>query len=326
MTPICLAAPRAAQRAMCRTDFCHLTSSYEHSRLVGFRCVAYLRTRDPDNRLFHVSAIRFGGPHDYLRATAAGLVFPSRCVAAEPLTSLSPPPRRSPRSRAVSGRESRRGRLPRVRVNEARERTTRDAFHLARTFAPQRPFERPALAFPCVAALPPRCRLSSPFHPRASFRIRPGRAPVHAPLCHWESRFSEPGLRLPTSATLNDARAHPTSARSSHASGAFAPLLAGTNRCQLRRPPRCVAASGACEPRPARDGSTRVAFHLRGGSKSWVGVLERRRTRVLERYRACPPRGAPDTRVTGSIRCEVWSASPLVAPAEIHLGCRPAKG
>jgi hypothetical protein len=187
---------------MCRTDFCHLTSSYEHPRLVGFRSVAHLRTRDADNRLFHVSAIRFGGPHDYLRATAAGLVFPSRCVAAEPLTSLSPLPRPSPRSRAVSDCESRRDRLPRVRVNEARERTTRDAFHRARTFAPQRPFERPALAFPCVAALPPRCRLSSPFHSRASFRIRASRAPVHAPLCHWESRFSEPGLRLPTSATF----------------------------------------------------------------------------------------------------------------------------
>jgi hypothetical protein len=30
-----LAAPRATRRAMRRTDFCHLTSSYEHPRLVG---------------------------------------------------------------------------------------------------------------------------------------------------------------------------------------------------------------------------------------------------------------------------------------------------
>jgi len=50
-----------------------------------------------------------------------------------------------------------------------------------------------------------------------------------------------PRRRSPTSATDYDARAHPTSCRSSHASGAFAPLHAGTNRCQLRWPPpmRC---------------------------------------------------------------------------------------
>jgi len=46
-----------------------------------------------------------------------------------------------------------------------------------------------------------------------------------------------------------DARAHPTSLRHSHASGAFAALLASTNRCWLRWPPRCVTAPGASEPR-----------------------------------------------------------------------------
>jgi hypothetical protein len=45
-----------------------------------------------------------------------------------------------------------------------------------------------------------------------------------------------------------------TSCRSSHASEAFAPLLAGTNRCQLRWPFRRVAAWGAGEPRTARPG------------------------------------------------------------------------
>jgi hypothetical protein len=49
-----------------------------------------------------------------------------------------------------------------------------------------------------------------------------------------------------------------TSCRSSHASGAFAPLLAGTNRCQLRWPFRRVAAWGAGEPRTAHPGSRTV--------------------------------------------------------------------
>jgi len=170
-------------------------------------------------------------------------------------------------------------------------------------------------------------RLSTPFHPRGTFRIRDGRAPVHAtPLPPGVALLVGLGAACRLLQPVFDARAHPTSVSSSHASGAFAPLLASTNRCRLRRSPRCVAASGTSKPRPARDGLTRAAFHLRGRGKSWAGMLEQRRTRVLERHRACPPRGVPGTRVTGSTRHEVWSPSRLVAPAKTHLGCRPAKG
>jgi len=170
-------------------------------------------------------------------------------------------------------------------------------------------------------------RLSTPFHPRGTFRIRDGQFPVHAtPLPPGVALLVGLGAACRLLQPVCDARAHPASVSSSHASGAFAPLLAGTNRCRLRRSPRCVAAPGTSEPRPARDGLTRVAFHLRGRSKSWAGMLERRQTRVLERHRARPPRGVPGTRVTGSTRREVWSPSRLVAPAETHLGCRPAKG
>jgi len=35
-----LAAPRAAERAVRRTDFCHLTCAYEHPRLGGSRCAS----------------------------------------------------------------------------------------------------------------------------------------------------------------------------------------------------------------------------------------------------------------------------------------------
>jgi len=131
---------------------------------------------------------------------------------------------------------------------------TRGVFHRARTVAPQRPFERPAPDFVCMATWPPPSRRSTPFHPRRPFRTFGGQAPVHAPRCQREARFYEPRRCLLTSATVIDARAHPTSVRPSHASGAFAPLLAGTNRCRLRWFPRCVAAPGTCEPQSVRAG------------------------------------------------------------------------
>jgi hypothetical protein len=113
---------------------------------------------------------------------------------------------------------------------------TRGAFHRSRAFAPRRPFERPApalcrhhgvaTAMPDVDDLWPGRILSDPVEldPRS-------REPLPA-----DSRFSGSRRRSPISATDNDARAHPSSHRSSHASGALAPLLAGTNRCRLRWP------------------------------------------------------------------------------------------
>jgi len=85
-----------------RTDLCLLTSSYEHPRLVGSRCVERgkrLRTlgRSPASRqcdsLRRAARSSEGG-------IAAGVVFPWRCVQAVPLAPLSPSSRRTPRSRA----------------------------------------------------------------------------------------------------------------------------------------------------------------------------------------------------------------------------------
>lgn len=80
-----------------------------------------------------------------------------------------------------------------------------------------------------------------------------------------------------------DARAHPTSVRSSHASGAFAPLLAGTNRCRLRwfhgaLPHQEPASHGLFAPAFA------VAFHLRGRDRLWAEAPEQRQTRGLGRF------------------------------------------
>jgi len=57
---------------------------------------ALARQRRGGDRLFHDSAIRFGGLHRlpfWAHLTAAGVFFPSRCVHALPLTPLSPLPR-----------------------------------------------------------------------------------------------------------------------------------------------------------------------------------------------------------------------------------------
>jgi hypothetical protein len=55
-----LAAPRSTRRAMRRTDFCHLTSTYEHPRLVG-SWLRKLPLACPGIRLLHGRAIHFGG-------------------------------------------------------------------------------------------------------------------------------------------------------------------------------------------------------------------------------------------------------------------------
>jgi len=111
-----------------------------------------------------------------------------------------------------------------------------------------------------------------------------------------------------------DARAHPTSVRPSHASGAFAPLLAGTNRCRLRwlrgaLPHREPASHRLLTPACARRAPlawTRQTVgrgaRAKADARSWT-------------IRACPPRSASSTRVAGSTRREVWSPSRLVALA-----------
>jgi len=107
-----LAVPRASRRAMRRTSFCHLTSTYEHPCLAGFRVVERFRARHRRSRLLHGRTSRFGGSHvaplrDF---TASGVVVPSRCVRTGPLTPLSPPARSPWSSRSLRSRAGRRDR------------------------------------------------------------------------------------------------------------------------------------------------------------------------------------------------------------------------
>jgi hypothetical protein len=71
----------------------------------------------------------------------------------------------------------------------------------------------------------------------------------------------------------------------------------------------------------------RAVLHLRGRGRSRAEASERRRRGALSKERRTgPPRSASGTRVTGASRHEVWRPRAFVAPAETHLGCRPAKG
>jgi hypothetical protein len=120
VSPTCLAAPRASRRAMRLTDFCLLTFFVRAPAPRRFPMRhALARLRDRGDRLVHISAIRFGGPHVCRGFTAVGVVFPSRCVRSVPLASLSPLPRVSCRSRDLRTRGSRRDRPRPDRVNDA---------------------------------------------------------------------------------------------------------------------------------------------------------------------------------------------------------------
>jgi hypothetical protein len=165
-----------------------------------------------------------------------------------------------------------------ARVNDANQKTIQGAFHRSRTFAPQRPLGRPAPDFTRPAAWPPRFPLPTPLHPRGSFRD-PSRAgpPSTSSRCQQGLRFSRPRSSLADFCNRYDVRAHPSSCRSSHASGAFAPLLAGTNRCRLRWPLRCVATPWACEPQSAHAGFHSDVLRLRGRDESRVEAFEQRR-------------------------------------------------
>jgi len=108
---------------------------------------------------------------------------------------------------------------------------------------------------------------------------------------------------------LYDTWAHPASVRSPHASGAFlAPLLAGTNRCQLRRlggalPHRQPASHDRRATARRTSHSTCVEMTSRGSECSSEGK------RALMTIRACRPRCPPGARVTVEMICRVWIPS-----------------
>jgi len=157
-------------------------------------------------------------------------------------TPVASPSSPSPLARSRCFLQSRQDRPWTARVNERSERTIRGAFHRSKTFARERLFGRPARDPPGAAVLPPRRRPSTPLERRDSpcGEIAPPGLPSTRPFASGVSRFSEPWCRSSTSATDSTREHTLSSRRSSHASEAFAPLLAGTNRCRLRRSTRTL--------------------------------------------------------------------------------------
>lgn len=134
--------------------------------------------------------------------------------------------------------------------------------------------------------------------------------PVHAPLCQGNRASLDLGVVRRLLQPIRRADT-PSSRRSSRASKAFTSLPApGRPRKDDKVMPAalasgCVAAPRACEPQPARTG-----FHRRvplAWTKQVTGRSTRgRRARALDDS-ACPSRGAPGTRVTGSTHHLAWT-------------------
>jgi len=93
--------------------------------------------------------------------------------------------------------------------------------------------------------------------------------------------------------------------RTSRARGACAPPMAGTNRCRLRWPPRCVAAAGRPRAATRTQRLARAAFHL-AWSAGRGSKYAREVQRAVGRRCVLPFSAYPSTRVTGTARRERW--------------------
>jgi len=206
--------------------------------------------------------------------------------------------------------------------------TIRDTFHLTRTFAPRRPLGRPAPDSPGASGLATAAPVVDTFSPAGGpFRtLRSARLPSTRPVANGSHaslslgvarRLLQPVLRRAGTPYEPSILAREWSFRPAARRHQPMPVAsASTMRCRtggLRATIRTRRLAPPC--------STCVDEAERGPKRSSEGE-----PRALGRCRACPPRDAPGTRVTGAICSEVWRTSRLVAPAETPLGCRPAKG
>jgi len=330
MPSVRLATPRASRRAMRRTDFCHLTSSYQHPRLVGFSNVscAFAPARSRD-RLFHDSAIRFGGLHvsRLLGRPRWALSSHRGPYDSAPLTPLSPPrDARGARARThfLEGRLDRRCH---ARVNEAQlERSEVSSVE-------QGPLPRNALSSVRLRTAPAAWL----GHRASGFR-------------HLFTRASSPGMsvraRLPFTRPV--ANGYVLFLSLSGACRLLQPVTMRGHTLRATDPRTRVGLSPRCSPAPTdascvglRDtlphrGPASHGPHatcLRTLRSTCVDKANRGPKRRSEGDRAFFERfarallfDASGTRVTGSTLREVWRTSRFVAPAETHLGNRLAKG
>jgi len=315
VSPTCLAAPRAPRRAMRQTDFCLLTF-FVRAPAPGRFPMRPALSRCAIGEIACFTSERFASVgHTSCRSPRWALSSRRDACGSVPLASLSPLPCVSRRSRDLRTRGSRRDRPRPDRVNVRAGRAIRDAFHRTRTFAPQRPLERPAQEFPGFAAWPPRLRFSTPFHPRETLAelsragppsTRPVASGRHASLdLGVACRFLQPE----TTRGHTQRAFHPRTRVELSLRYSPAPTDAGCVG------PRYVAASGACEPRSARAGFRTTCSTCVDGADGGPRRSRKGEPRALGRCRACPSRGASGTRVAGSIGDEAWRTSPRVGSA-----------
>jgi hypothetical protein len=177
-------------------------------------------------------------------------------VRTEPLTPLSPlPPCRDRSHVHESFREP--PRPPRAPSRE-RENPDRDPGCLpsGENLCPATSFRTPGSGLSRLRSLAAAVPVVDALVTRVSFlaEIFVSLVPVHAPVCQRDRVSLNLGVVRRLLQPMSTRGHTLSSCLSSHASAAFTPLLAGTNRCQLRWPFRRVAAWGAGEPRSAHPG------------------------------------------------------------------------
>jgi len=301
---------------MRQTDFCLLTFFVRAPAPRWFPMRhALARLRDRGDRLLHIRAIRFGGPHVCRGVTAVGVVFPSQCVRSVPLASLSPPPLAACRSRDLRTRGSRRDRPRPDRVNDAGRTSSPRCLPSSETPCPATPSRAPgsglsrvrglATATPVLDAFSPPRVLANPREPGP----RP-RAPLPtgdtllwasvslAAFCNLKRRASTPYER-PILAREWSFR--PATRR-------HQPMPVALPRDTL--PHRGAASLDLHPPACARRVPLSWTRANRGPKRSRKGE-----PRALGRCRACPSRGASGTRVAGSSGDEAWRTASPFAPA-----------
>jgi hypothetical protein len=288
---ICLAAPRASRRgdASDRLLPSHVFVRAPAPRWFPSASRAHARARFGGSPVItsgrFASAGRTSLPCGFI---AVGVVFPSRCVSAEPLTPLSLLPDRARRSRG----DAPSWKPPRPTVGAPRDAgarggTARGAFHRSRALAPRRPFGRPARASfrgcgLAAARTGGRCLFTRAVAvPKDD--ARPSQAPVHAPRCQtgitllWASASLADFCNQSRRAGTPDERSILAREWSFWLRCSPAPTDAGCVGRRAASPHR-----GACEPRSARDGfrtprSTCVDMADRGPKRSSEGVRARLR-------------------------------------------------
>jgi hypothetical protein len=150
--------------------------------------------------------------------------------------------------------------------------------------------------------------------------------PVLTPVCHRDRVSLDLGVVRRLLQPMSTRGHTLSSCRPSHASEAFAPLLAGTNRCQLRWPLHTLpcgrpASRALHAPAFARCVPLAWTRQLHGPERSREGearVLDEATRTLLVTLRApgSPVRFIP----------WIWRTWGFIAPAETLLGCSLAKG